>query len=56
MFEWVGAVVNKWLVIGGIALVVLLINKRGQAEVNNPYDIRNWEALPGYNIGSGLWV
>lgn len=56
MPERVGAVVNKWLVIGVVALVMLLLSKRSQAAAGNPYDVRNWETLPGYNLGSGLWV
>lgn len=48
--------VNRWLVIGGISLVVLMLAKRIQAAPGNPYDVRNWETMPAYRAGTGLWV
>lgn len=47
---------NKWLIIGGVALAVVLLSRRAQADPKNPYDVRNWDALPGYSVGSGAWL
>lgn len=51
---------NKWLVIGGVALLVLILSKRaGAADVNSYAYISNpdnWERLSYYLPGSGVML